>query len=281
MQYPIQQGDTLGAIAKRFNVPLETLAQINKLADVNRIRAGKSLTVPVPGEEVAAPPAPVPPPPPTPVQEIGRTDPYPDSPPPIDVEIVPGLPVADEVTAPAVDVVEKPEPAAMDLIAQALQTAHLYMDPVRALAGNAGNPAQPSPVDYMNTAMMGLGTGHGAISPPLVANEAAMMKYSQMIGKRPGSMPGGPDSVVTAFEQPQYQRFAGYNRPMPVPPKPNFSPRAEAPMVPTGEPIAPQVPYSVAAREFFPKTVVASRNYTPVGNAFADFAPWSPVRSMP
>ncbi len=46
MDYRIQRGDTLTALAKKFNTTVEKLAQANNIADPDRIYAGASLKVP-------------------------------------------------------------------------------------------------------------------------------------------------------------------------------------------------------------------------------------------
>ena len=44
--YTVQAGDTLGAIAARFNVPLQTLVDANHLANANVILVGQKLEIP-------------------------------------------------------------------------------------------------------------------------------------------------------------------------------------------------------------------------------------------
>lgn len=46
MDYRIQRGDTLSALAKKFNTTVEKLAQANDIADPDKIFAGASLKVP-------------------------------------------------------------------------------------------------------------------------------------------------------------------------------------------------------------------------------------------
>ena len=46
MEYKIKKGDNLSSLAKRFGTTVEALAQANGIKDVNRIYAGKTLTVP-------------------------------------------------------------------------------------------------------------------------------------------------------------------------------------------------------------------------------------------
>lgn len=46
MIYTIQKGDTLSALAKRFNTSVDALARTNNIKDPNKIYAGKTLTVP-------------------------------------------------------------------------------------------------------------------------------------------------------------------------------------------------------------------------------------------
>jgi LysM repeat protein len=281
MQYQIKQGDTLGAIAAQFGRTVEELARINKIANPNKIRAGASLAIPEEGPAAASPP-PAPPPPP-PVEEIGRIEPYGyEAPPPepIDVEIVPEAElVSHKFTMPSAQVVEKPEPGAYDVLGKVLDQARLYTDPVRVLSGNAGDPNfKPGFADYLSTALMGLATPHGRVGPPIVQNEAAMMKYSEMLNRSPASMPGSMDRVITSMERPVYKHQIGMQQPTPVAPTPNFAPR----MSPIGDPLAGnmgRLPLSVRAKEFaLPREIVASRDYSPVANAFINAIPWSPVR---
>jgi len=44
--YVVQAGDTLGAIALRFRVPVDALARANRLADPDKLRIGQRLTIP-------------------------------------------------------------------------------------------------------------------------------------------------------------------------------------------------------------------------------------------
>ncbi|MCI0395779.1 MAG: LysM peptidoglycan-binding domain-containing protein [Chloroflexi bacterium] len=44
--YTIQPGDTLAEIAERFGVTLDALAQVNNIADINRIEVGQVLVIP-------------------------------------------------------------------------------------------------------------------------------------------------------------------------------------------------------------------------------------------
>jgi hypothetical protein len=91
-------------------------------------------------------------------------------------------------------------------------------------------------------------------------------------------MPGSMDNVITSMERPVYKPQIGMQQPTPVAPTPNFAPR----MTPIGDPLAGnmgRLPLSVRAKEFaLPRDVVASRNYTPVANAFVNTVPWSPIR---
>ena len=58
--YVVQAGDTLGAIALRFRVPVDALARANRLADPNKLRVGQRLVIPSSGSAQAAPtPAPI------------------------------------------------------------------------------------------------------------------------------------------------------------------------------------------------------------------------------
>jgi len=56
--YRVQPGDTLFAIARRFNVSMALLAQINGITNPSRIFVGQLLTIPVPaGDVVSTPPS--------------------------------------------------------------------------------------------------------------------------------------------------------------------------------------------------------------------------------
>ena len=48
--YVVQAGDTLGAIALRFRVPVDALARANRLADPNTLRVGQRLIIPSAGQ---------------------------------------------------------------------------------------------------------------------------------------------------------------------------------------------------------------------------------------
>lgn len=50
MDYKIKQGDTLGTISKKYGVSIADLQKVNKIADVNVIKAGNTLIIP--GENV-------------------------------------------------------------------------------------------------------------------------------------------------------------------------------------------------------------------------------------
>lgn len=46
MRYTLQPGDTLSALARRFNTTVETLQEINNIKNKNMIFAGDTITVP-------------------------------------------------------------------------------------------------------------------------------------------------------------------------------------------------------------------------------------------
>jgi LysM repeat protein len=46
IEYRVQSGDTLSAIARRYGVSMEALARFNRISDVNRIRVGQVLQIP-------------------------------------------------------------------------------------------------------------------------------------------------------------------------------------------------------------------------------------------
>lgn len=58
MIYVVQSGDTLGAIAQRFDVSLEDLMAANGLTDPNTLQVGQSLLIPIGG--IVPPPTPEP-----------------------------------------------------------------------------------------------------------------------------------------------------------------------------------------------------------------------------
>lgn len=54
-QYVVQPGDTLGAIADRFNISIGEIAEASQISDINVLTVGQTLTIPVP-EPVATGP---------------------------------------------------------------------------------------------------------------------------------------------------------------------------------------------------------------------------------
>lgn len=44
--YTVQSGDTLGKIAERFQVPIQAIVDLNKLASPDAIQAGQTLEIP-------------------------------------------------------------------------------------------------------------------------------------------------------------------------------------------------------------------------------------------
>ncbi len=80
--YTVQEGDTLSAIAERFNTTVEAIAEANNITDPNLIYVGQVLTIPGDDDGSALPPtstpeptpAPTPPPAPSP-PAAGRTGP--------------------------------------------------------------------------------------------------------------------------------------------------------------------------------------------------------------
>jgi murein DD-endopeptidase MepM/ murein hydrolase activator NlpD len=69
--YTVQKGDTLARVATRTGVAAESIARANGIKDLNRIYAGKVLTIPPAGEPAPAAPAPLPPPLPATVVVMG------------------------------------------------------------------------------------------------------------------------------------------------------------------------------------------------------------------
>jgi LysM repeat protein len=53
--HTVQAGDTLGAIAERYDVSIEEIAAANNLTNIDSLDIGQVLIIPVPGSEVAAP----------------------------------------------------------------------------------------------------------------------------------------------------------------------------------------------------------------------------------
>ena len=49
MLYVVQSGDSLSALAARFDVSEEALRRVNRLADPNHLVAGQTLMIPQPG----------------------------------------------------------------------------------------------------------------------------------------------------------------------------------------------------------------------------------------
>jgi LysM repeat protein len=58
MLHVVQPGDSLSAIALRYDVSIEALAEVNGIADANVIRVGQELIIPGPTAVVAATPPP-------------------------------------------------------------------------------------------------------------------------------------------------------------------------------------------------------------------------------
>jgi peptidoglycan endopeptidase LytE len=78
-RYVVAPHDTLFSIARRFRVPLPLLAQVNRLQDPSRIRAGDVLVIPDVAAGIAAAPArstPPPAPPPATVPAAASTTPH-------------------------------------------------------------------------------------------------------------------------------------------------------------------------------------------------------------
>jgi LysM repeat protein len=59
--YAVQPGDTLWAIARRFEVTVQSLAEANDLLDPERLQPGQELVIPGGGDLVVDEPAPLPP----------------------------------------------------------------------------------------------------------------------------------------------------------------------------------------------------------------------------
>ncbi len=59
LEYQVQAGDTLGALARRFDVTIDEIVQANELSDPNRLDVGQTLLIPVTNELIptATPPA--------------------------------------------------------------------------------------------------------------------------------------------------------------------------------------------------------------------------------
>lgn len=59
--YRVKEGDTLARIARRTGVPVEAIAEANKIANPDHIRIGQVLRIPKVGEPAPVAPAPLPP----------------------------------------------------------------------------------------------------------------------------------------------------------------------------------------------------------------------------
>ena len=57
LEYKVQKGDSVAAIAKKFSIPAKELMQANNLADAKKLKAGQMLKIP--GKAAAAPVSPV------------------------------------------------------------------------------------------------------------------------------------------------------------------------------------------------------------------------------
>ncbi|MEJ6949376.1 BsuPI-related putative proteinase inhibitor [Natronospora cellulosivora (SeqCode)] len=60
MNYTVRPGDTLAEIARRFGVPLETLAQLNQIENVHQIHVGQQLLIPDDADPIDREPIPSP-----------------------------------------------------------------------------------------------------------------------------------------------------------------------------------------------------------------------------
>jgi len=69
--YTVVRGDTLSRIAQRFGTTWQILAQLNNIANPNRIFPGQVLRIPTDGTQPPGPPTPQPPQPPTPPPPSG------------------------------------------------------------------------------------------------------------------------------------------------------------------------------------------------------------------
>ncbi|QRN97205.1 LysM peptidoglycan-binding domain-containing protein [Archangium violaceum] len=58
IEYRVQSGDTLSAIARRYSVTMDALAQLNHISDINHIRAGQVLRIPKASSSPKPPPQP-------------------------------------------------------------------------------------------------------------------------------------------------------------------------------------------------------------------------------
>ncbi len=54
-QYTIQSGDTLGKIAQRYGIDLDTLAKVNQIENINIVSVGQVLVIPAPEPQPAGP----------------------------------------------------------------------------------------------------------------------------------------------------------------------------------------------------------------------------------
>ena len=59
MTYTVRPGDTLAELARRFGIPLETLARVNEIENVDQIFVGQELFIPDTPEPIDREPEPV------------------------------------------------------------------------------------------------------------------------------------------------------------------------------------------------------------------------------
>ncbi len=137
--YLVQHGDTLGSLAKKFDVTIQALANVNALNENERIIAGQRLVIPPP-QAVSAPPTPATistdaPPAPIPEWFNPPQQPAPVAPPPV---------YTPPPQAPAQPVyVPPPQQPAQPVYVPPPQTPRVAQPPASAAAPNAAPPPPP------------------------------------------------------------------------------------------------------------------------------------------
>ena len=106
LQHTVMPGETLGGIARRYNVKVSAIAMANNIADPTKMRAGQSLTIP--GATAPAPSTPAP----APAATANRLPSFNQTLPPAEQDLDAGL--GDTGDVPVLDVVEPVRTISLD-----------------------------------------------------------------------------------------------------------------------------------------------------------------------